>query len=86
MTRSRCKDFLVFPIEACYAVHWSAWRDFFNEDALNQTMLLTRNSIVVHVWNKYSINEPVRVGSKVAYGQLAAQYCPLVYASCGEYF
>lgn len=86
MTRARCKDFRVFPIDACYAVHWKDWYYFFDERYVDQALLLTRDSIVVHVWNKHSHNERVRVGSNVAYGLVAAEYCPRVYASCGDYF
>lgn len=49
-------------------------------------MSLTQNSTAVHFWNKLSIDEPVKVGSNVAYGLLAAEYCPKVYASCGDVF
>lgn len=86
MTRTRCHDFNVFPIEAFYAVHWADWRYFFEAQYTNRTMQMTRDSIAVHVWNKHSINHRIRVGSKVAYGLLAAEYCPKVYRSCGDYF
>lgn len=86
MTRTRCHDFHVFPVEAFYAVRWKDWRFFFNPSDTNKTLQMTRDAIAVHVWNKHSTTEQVKVGSHVAYGLLAAKYCPKVYQSCGEYF
>lgn len=86
MTRSRCHDFNVFPVDAFYAVHWEDWRYFFEERYTNKTLRMTKDSIAVHVWNKHSVNTKIKVGSNVAYGLLAAEYCPRVYKSCGEYF
>lgn len=86
MTRDRCFGFHVYSKEAFYAVRWLNWSHFFDEKHLDSTLLKTKDSIIIHVWNKHSKNRPVKVGSNVAYGKLAEQFCPKVYSSCGEYF
>lgn len=86
MTRSRCKGFEVFDVERFYAVRWPDWKLFFDEERADDAMELTKNSYAVHVWNKHSHAERVRVGSGQAYGVLAAKYCPRVYAAAGTYF
>ena len=86
MTRERCYGFKVFPISAIYAVGWKDWRYFFDEKYTERTMEMTSESIAIHVWNKHSSVQKIQVGSKVAYGLLAAEYCPNVYEASGEFF
>lgn len=86
MTRNRCHGFNVYPVESFYAIGWINWNYFFKEEYLNSTMEATKNSFVVHVWNKHSIKERIRVGGKVAYGIYAEKYCTKVYRSGDEYF
>lgn len=86
MTRDRCHSFRVFSPKAFYAIHFKEFRYFFEERHLDNTIKLLNDSIVVHVWNKFSQTFKVKVGSRVAYGVLADQYCPKVYHNCGEYF
>lgn len=86
MTRDRCFGFHVYSKEAFYAVRWWYWTHFFDEKYLENTLVQTKDSIVVHVWNKHSKNKMVKVGSNVAYGKLAEKFCPKVYSSCGDYF
>jgi lactosylceramide 4-alpha-galactosyltransferase len=86
MDRARCHSFKVFPIEAFYAIRWPDFRYFFEEKYLNETMAAINQSIVVHVWNKHSRKLSVKVGSNVAYGLLAEEYCPKVYRASGEFF
>jgi lactosylceramide 4-alpha-galactosyltransferase len=40
----------------------------------------------VHVWNKFSSQEKIIVGSKQAYELLAQKYSPGVYRNCGPVF
>lgn len=86
MTPQRCHQFNVLPVSSFYAINWRNWRQFFDEKYTRNVMKLIENSIAVHVWNKNSHGELLRVGANVAYGLLAEQYCPKVYQSCGEYF
>uniref|UniRef100_A0AAG5D802 Alpha 1,4-glycosyltransferase domain-containing protein n=1 Tax=Anopheles atroparvus TaxID=41427 RepID=A0AAG5D802_ANOAO len=86
MTRERCRHFTVYPIKAFYAIGFEDYKQFFEEQYLEQALLTLNQSIVVHVWNKFSKNHPVIVGSRVAYAVLADKYCPKVYRSCGSVF
>lgn len=86
MTREQCGGFKAYPPNEFYAVPWRQWRKFFDPKYTNATLEMTKDSLAIHVWNKKSINEKLKVGSNVAYGIVAARHCPKVYQSCGEYF
>ncbi|KAH8376754.1 hypothetical protein KR093_001161 [Drosophila rubida] len=84
--RKRCLGFKIFDRNAFYAVPWKHWRHFFEPQLLEQTLAHTKDSIVVHVWNKHSKQQAIKVGSSTAYGKYAEQHCPRSYAAAGEYF
>ncbi|XP_065095251.1 lactosylceramide 4-alpha-galactosyltransferase-like [Ochlerotatus camptorhynchus] len=86
MTRERCRYFTVYPPEAFYAINFDDYLQFFEERWVDQALATLNRSIVTHVWNKFSRDTKVRVGSRVAYGVLAEQYCPRVYKASGEFF
>lgn len=86
MTRENCGGFLAYPPSSFYAIPWRNWRWFFDPKYTQKTLDMTKDAPVLHVWNKHSINEKIRVGSKVAYGIVAEKNCPTVYGSCGKYF
>lgn len=86
MTREQCGGFKAYPPNEFYAVKWRQWQHFFDPKYTNATLELTKDSLVIHVWNKKSINEKVKVGGNAAYGIVASRHCPKVYQSCGEYF
>ncbi|KAH8391523.1 hypothetical protein KR200_003091 [Drosophila serrata] len=82
----RCLGFKVFGRDAFYAVPWKQWRDFFEPEKLSQTLALTKDSYVVHVWNKHSSKLKIKRGTKSAYAKYAEQNCPRAYKASGEYF
>ncbi|XP_030556653.1 lactosylceramide 4-alpha-galactosyltransferase-like [Drosophila novamexicana] len=84
--RKRCLGFKVFDRNAFYAVPWKHWRHFFEPQLLEQTLEHTKDSYLVHVWNKHSKQLAIKVGSSTAYGKYAEQHCPKAYAAAGEYF
>lgn len=86
MTPKQCLGFKVYPPNGFYAVPWKDWAYFFDTDKLNKALEMTKDSIVIHVWNKHSIKRQLKVGTKAAYGIIANKNCPKVYHSCGEYF
>lgn len=86
MSKDDCLGFKVYPPTGFYAVPWPKWQMFFDPKKLNKTLEMTKESIVIHVWNKHSIKRKLKVGSKVAYGLIAEKNCPKVYRSCGDYF
>lgn len=86
MDRERCHGFKVFPTKAFYAIEWRKWNYFTEPEYLEEALNMIKDSFIVHVWNKFSIQKIIEVGDKVAYGVLANEYCPQVYRNCGKYF
>lgn len=86
MTQENCLGFKVYPPSAFYAVPWPKWKLFFDTDALNRTLDTTKDSIAIHVWNKHSIKQQFKVGTRAAYGVIASKNCPSVYNATGEFF
>uniref|UniRef100_T1GEV0 Alpha 1,4-glycosyltransferase domain-containing protein n=1 Tax=Megaselia scalaris TaxID=36166 RepID=T1GEV0_MEGSC len=68
MTFEKCHGFQVFPTNIFYAVPYWNWNFFFEKAFLNKSMSLTKDSLLIHVWNKLSSKSKVKVGSEVAYG------------------
>lgn len=79
-------EFTKLPIDDLYAIHYTEWEKLFDEAQTEMVLNRTHDSIAVHFWNKLSFNKTVIVGADVAYGRLAAEYCPKVYRTCEEYF
>lgn len=73
-----CKNFHVLPEEMCYAIQGPDYMKFFEEKYLNETMKRLQNSIIAHVWNKFSAKTPLSIEANVAYIHLAKKYCPKV--------
>lgn len=74
----RCRAFTVLPIESCYSIRWPEHIKFFKEEFLNETMSRLNNSLVAHVWNKFSAATALTPEANVAYVYLAKKYCPKV--------
>jgi lactosylceramide 4-alpha-galactosyltransferase len=73
-----CKTFKVLPIESCYSVGWPEYIKFFKEEFLSETMSRLNESLITHVWNKYSAGTKLNLEANVAYIHLAKKYCPKV--------
>lgn len=86
MTYEKCHGFQVFPTDKFYAIHYSNWRFFFEERFLNTSLSLTKDSLLIHVWNKMSSDMKFKVGTQAAYGVYAERFCPKVYSSIGKFF
>lgn len=86
MTRDNCFDFEVLPIKTFYPIGYDAYQPLFNNTWLNQTMDLVKDSYAMHAWNGLIGNYHLKVGTKSAFGVMAEQNCPKVYASCGTLF
>jgi lactosylceramide 4-alpha-galactosyltransferase len=86
MTRKKCLGIAVLPPNAFYSIYYPSWRLFFNESRSDEVLKKVEGSYGVHVWNKFSSQKNITVGSKQAYGLLAEKYCPGVYWNCGPVF
>lgn len=86
MINKYCKEFKVYPREKFYAIPWQNWSMFFNEADTEKVNELTKNSYVIHVWNKHSVGNRIPLKSTVPYTLFAEKYCPKVYRQCDIYF
>lgn len=86
MSPENCRGMNVYPPSSFYAIPWQKWHWFFDSQYTKKALQVIKDSPVIHVWNKHSTKEKIRVGSSVAYGIAAEQHCPAVYGSCGKYF
>lgn len=68
-----------------YPVYADKWDMLFKEKYTEEVLKLVTNAYIVHIWNKLSGKQVVRVGSKQAYALLAEKFCPLTYSYSGEY-
>lgn len=78
--KNSCENFVVLPIESCYAIRWEDHYMFVEEKHLNATMTRLNNSIIAHVWNKFTKGVILDHNANVAYIHLAKKYCPKVHA------
>ncbi|XP_073998650.1 lactosylceramide 4-alpha-galactosyltransferase-like isoform X2 [Rhodnius prolixus] len=83
MTKEQCGGFTVFPPKVFYPIYWNNWRDYFSFKEANSILAQFNESLAVHLWNKFSQNEKVIVGSGQPYDRLAAKFCPRVYSTLG---
>ncbi|KAL7741844.1 hypothetical protein ACLKA6_012062 [Drosophila palustris] len=84
--RKRCHGFRVFDRNAFYAIKSRDWRHFFEPDFVEETLERTRDSYLLHVWNRNSYRTPIKVGSSSAYAKIAQLHCPRAFKAAGEYF
>ncbi|XP_053970922.1 lactosylceramide 4-alpha-galactosyltransferase-like [Hylaeus volcanicus] len=86
MTTARCHGFKVFPPTAFYPIHYKNWKMYFETKDKNATMKMLERAMAIHVWNKLSKSEEVRVNSDVPYAVIARRHCPIVFNNCGTVF
>ena len=86
MVARRCQGFRVFPKKAFYPISWWDWEMYFDEKDTQKVLNISKNSYVIHVWNKHSGNKRVEVKGKTAYAIFAQKFCPKVVEQCGYLF
>ncbi|XP_074094401.1 lactosylceramide 4-alpha-galactosyltransferase isoform X2 [Cotesia typhae] len=86
MTSKRCHGFTVYPPSAFYPIHYKMWKEYFDSKNKTETLKVIDKAYAIHVWNKLSHSEEIKVGSDVPYAVIANQYCPKVYNNCGKIF
>ena len=85
MNPQRCMGVRVFDSNAFYAVPWKQWNHFFDPAYFTETLRLTNQSYIIHVWNKLSQHQKIK-GTTSVYGYFAKQNCPKVYKAAGDNF
>lgn len=86
MTTDRCRGFTVFPPSVFYPIHYKKWKKYFDTRDSNATLKILSKAKAIHVWNKLSKAEQVRVNSHVPYAVIARKHCPYVFNNCGKIF
>lgn len=82
----RCDGLHVYNSTAFFAIPSHHWQHFLEPSLLNDTMAKTKDSYLIHLWNKSSHKRLIKVGSNTAYAKYAEKHCPKAYAAAGEYF
>lgn len=86
MSTGRCHGFKVYNPSAFYPVHYKQWKQYFEMKDSNETMKILNKAKVIHVWNKLSKDQQVKVDSNVPYALIARKFCPRVFSNCGKIF
>lgn len=77
-----CKNFHVLPINKCYSIRWPEHAKFFKPEFLNETLDRLSDSLIAHVWNKFSSTTMLKNDSESAYIHLAKKFCPKTINAC----
>ncbi|XP_044272299.1 lactosylceramide 4-alpha-galactosyltransferase-like [Tribolium madens] len=86
MVQKDCQGFRVFPVEAFYPIPWWDWKLYFDENFTEKVLNISKNSHVIHVWNKHSGGTRVAARGNSAYAVLAQKFCPGIVNDCGYFF
>ncbi|XP_031639230.1 lactosylceramide 4-alpha-galactosyltransferase-like [Contarinia nasturtii] len=84
-TRRTCNGLELKSKENFHPIPWGDYMMYFDVGKLNETLELSMNSTIIHVWNDRSSHIWNKVGTNNAYQVIAAKNCPSVYES-SEYF
>ena len=71
------------PVQAFYAIPYYDWWNFFDPEAEVFVKRATKNSYVVHIWNKM-VDPEMTVESDMPYGKMARDFCPIAWTSALE--
>jgi len=82
----RCPGFQVFNSSAFFPLEWPQWNHYIWPGFLNDTLERTKDSYLIHLWNKASSRGLFKVGRNNAYGKYAELHCPKSYAAAGVWF
>lgn len=77
---------MVLPPEQFFQVYYPQHGWFFEEKHTEEVMERMKGRILTHVWNRMTSDIKIRKDSKVAYIELAKQYCPNVLKFCDTTF
>lgn len=82
--KSLCSGIRVLPKRYLYPYKYARWKKFFRTDIGRKDRAF--QSYAVHIYNKLSKKEPVRVGSNQIYSLMARDHCPLTYGHAVDFF
>ncbi|XP_059474334.1 lactosylceramide 4-alpha-galactosyltransferase-like [Neocloeon triangulifer] len=85
-TSEKCPDITVLPPSVFHSIEYLSWQLFFDRTALSQVYSKVKDSLGVHLWNHFSHEGVVIIGSNQPYGYFAQKHCPRAYWSCNQIF
>lgn len=80
-TFDQCRGLRIQPKETFFPISWTDFMLYFDPEKLNETLQMTQNATLIHVWNDRSKSIWNPVGMKNAYQFLAEKNCPQIYES-----
>lgn len=86
MVQKACGNFTVYPPYMFYPIPWGDWKMYFEPNKSSEVSKLTKDSYVLHVWNKHSEQELISKNSQAPYTEYAREYCPKIFKECDNYF
>ncbi len=84
VTPEQCHGFKILPVDKCLSITYHEFRKFYDKNDLEEVMQRLEPTHFVHFWNKMGNNKQ-SIQSKVAYIELAKEYCPIVIENCNGY-
>lgn len=69
----------ILPPEAAFPIPYDKWKDYFVPSSVKNISEYFKSSYLIHVWNKYSKEYKLELGSNSLYELAIKQHCPLVY-------
>ncbi|XP_028138156.1 lactosylceramide 4-alpha-galactosyltransferase-like [Diabrotica virgifera virgifera] len=81
-----CPGLKMYPIETFYPIPYWQWQKYFREGNFFEVMNKTKNTYVLHTWNKMSEAEKIPLNKNPPYLHFAKLYCPKVVEACNRYF
>lgn len=86
IAKSHFCGFKVFNSTAFYPIDSSRYTMYMDPKYLNDVMNYTKDSYLVHFWNKADLTKRIRLKDGSAYSKIAQKNCPKTIAAAGEYF
>ncbi|XP_037786489.1 lactosylceramide 4-alpha-galactosyltransferase-like [Penaeus monodon] len=80
----KCPALTLLPLKKLQFYRFDAWKRYFEPRAESDFLKKHREVYVLHLYNKLSEKEPVRVGSSSIYDSTARRVCPVTYAAAGS--
>lgn len=76
-----CQRFRVYGSETFYAIPYVDWERLFNGTETERVLKAVNGSMAVHMHNKMSADQMVKLGEGSTYERMALEFCPAVMAT-----
>lgn len=74
----------ILPPDAAFPIPYDKWEDYFSENSVKNVASQFNSSYLIHVWNKFSKEFKIQIGSNSLYELAIKQNCPLSYEYAQE--